>query len=473
MTSSTINLPQLLADLDALRIEALPLEEHSVARFDTHIREAYATQLATLMLIESTPSDNQARLFNQLLDALQLGSDASARLLQLAQQTNQQSLREFLKLVEEHRLEASFIVDGLVLCRLDAPLSETQSQVFSEYTQLMQVQESDLARYAHLAAQVLGLPSDYELPSNFDFNGYKLRVWKEFFYRELTQEMLDEGVDLDNGLWVIKKALTARSFNINDGSIRWDGKEAHLNVTYAFKLINCLVVNPVVEASSEVSIRLDDCKIKGQQPLEREVTAFTFGSGDIIINKSNISLINTRVISKERSDGRIVILDSEFYCCGHPSLDGGILQANGGFGSCKLKISNSSFLKCIAKNGAVAFSRVWDRESSIINCKFNLCFSGGFDSQSALDNPEEYIAKSTGFDMENLGRDDGWQYHLELKGNQFSLCNIKTDKIYGTVADNKLENSFLKIRNEDNFNRFKSGFAEEKNDFGRDLIINQ
>lgn len=472
MTSSTINLPQLLADLDALRIEALPLEEHSLARFDTHIREAYATQLATLMLIENIPSDNQARLFNQLLDALKLGSDASPRLLQLAQQTNQQSLREFLKLVEEHRLEASFIVDGLVLCRLDAPLSETQSQVFSEYTQLMQMQESDLARYAHLAAQVLGLPSDYELPTNFDFNGYKLRVWKDFFYRELTQEMLDEGVDLNHGLWVIKKALTANSFNLSDGWIRWEGEQAHLTVSGSFNLKNCCVENPFVETSGETSIVLDGCDIKGQQPLERQITAFTLGRGSIEINKCSISLKKMRAFSKNsfHSHEKLKIHNCKVYDCGHPDLDGGFLMVGGHRKI--LNIVNTSFSRCTAKKGAVFFSSA-GVEGVIKNNKFEFCFSDGFDDKKSLYNQDEYIEKSSGLYMSDLGADNASTYRLELKENRFSFCNIKTDEIYGAVADNKLENSFLKIRNEDNFNRVKSGFAEAKNDFGRDLIINQ
>lgn len=478
MTSCTVNLPQLLADLEALRIEALPLEEHSLASFDTHVREAYATQLATLMLIESNPSDNQARLFNQLLDALQLGSDASPRLLQLAQQTSQQSLREFLKLVEEHRLEASFIVDGLVLCRLDSPLTETQSQVFSEYTQLMQVQETDLARYAHLAAQVLGLPSDYELPTNFDFDGYKLKIWKEFFYRELTQKMLDDQLDLTHGLWLIKEPLTTWNFALVDGWLRWDSKEANLTVSGKLKLEKCMLHNPVVDTGSRADIVLNQCTIKGQLPIERRLTSFSLKAGSVTIKDCDFYLKNSRLISKSKSEGEVNVTNSRFYSCGHFELYGGVFL-NLDEEPVTIKFYNNIFDGCVAKQGSVIFSKKINAE--IVNCTFNDCDSKSF-CYDTITKSQVIDFCSTVF-SEELGR-PGYSYHLlpELKFNDNNLNKssiICLKNLSGNWKNNNIYESVLIFREPTSYSEesaksiksFKKSFSlSEKNSFKEFLL---
>lgn len=477
MTSCTVNLPQLLADLEALRIEALPLEEHSLAHFDTHAREAYATQLATLMLIESNPSDNQARLFNQLLDALQLGSDASPRLLQLAQQTSQQSLREFLKLVEEHRLEASFIVDGLVLCRLDSPLTETQSQVFSEYTQLMQVQETDLARYAHLAAQVLGLPSDYELPTNFDFDGYKLKIWKEFFYRELTQKMLDDQLDLTHGLWLIKEPLTTRNFALVDGWLRWDSQEANLTVSSKLKLEKCMLHNPVVDTKGHADIVLNHCIIKGQLPIERRLTSFSLKAGSVTIKDCEFYLKNSRLISKSKSksksEGEVIVTNSRFYSCGHFELYGGVffnLDAD----PVTIKFENNIFDGCVARQGSAIFSKAIIGE--IDNCIFNGCDSKYF-CYGTITKSQEIDFCSTVFVKDMGTHQSPWgisNSQLKLHQNNLNKSSIIClDKLSGVWKNNSIYGSVLIFRELSKSAGHSEELAKSIKDFKKSFLLSE
>ncbi|MBE0507803.1 MAG: hypothetical protein IBX50_14015 [Marinospirillum sp.] len=463
MTISNINLPQLLADLDALRIEALPLAEHGLANFDIHVRESYAAQLATLLLVENTPSENQSRLFCQLLDALNLGSDAYPRLLEQAQKTNQQSLREFLQLVEEHQLAASFIVDGLVLCRLDEALTETQSQVFSEYTQLMQVQETDLIHYVHLAAKVLGLPSDDVLPTTFDFTGYKLQIWKEFFYRELTQKMLDEGFDLDNGLWVVKTELTADTFILRDAVIRWDGELAKLNIKESLKLTNCIVTNPLVRAIGDASIELYQCEIKGWQPLEKKISSFVLEQGSITIENCNIQLKNSRVIYKSSTKSIVKITDTKFVSCGNSNLYGGVF-----FGHSSdpyfIQVHRCDFISCTAENGAVFC--LYYLIGEITGSLFENCFSKYFDAEKAIAKPDLYMDKSHAVLTHNAGNSNG---SIDFSDNTLTYSSVLSYSSRFRGSKNKINNSFFihyLYRELPNLNT-------EANDFERELIINR
>lgn len=477
MNTSQVNISQLLADLDALRIEALPLATHSLVRFDTHIREAYATQLATLLLVENTPSEAQSRLFSQLLQSLELGQEASPRLLQLAQQTNQESLREFVKLAQEHRLEASFIVDGLVLCRLAGPLNENLSQIFSEYVQLMQVQEADLALYAHLASRVLGLANDYELATNFNFEGYKVEVWQEFFYRELTQAMLDENADLNNGLWLIKRELIIKSnLAIEKSSLKWEGEKAKFTQTssgdYRLSFEGCLIENPIIDVCRETYLNFNGCKITGVYPLQNKITVFNVDDGGVGFNDCYIETKNARLIEKKSGYNLISIVNSKVVNCGHPDLSGGVILIADTSIS-RVSIEDSSFISCIAKQGAVICAKTI--YGLIEDSIFNNCFSQGFDIEKAKQNPINYL-NSGGAILTNAfgGSAFGNSAHkLFIVGNSFVYSNISFYSFYNTTwKGNKIKNSFVINPGSGNdFDSMKESFEIEGNDFGQDLIV--
>lgn len=472
MNTSQVNISQLLADLDALRIEALPLATHSLVRFDTHIREAYATQLATLLLVENTPSEAQSRLFSQLLLSLELGQEASPRLLQLAQQTNQESLREFVKLAQEHRLEASFIVDGLVLCRLAGPLNENLSQIFSEYVQLMQVQEADLALYAHLASRVLGLANDYELATNFNFEGYKVEVWQEFFYRELTQAMLDENADLNNGLWLIKRELIIKSnLAIEKSSLKWEGEKAKFTETssgdYNLSFDGCLIENPIIDVCRKTSLNFNGCKITGVYPLQNKITVFNVDDGSVGFNDCYIETKNARLIEMGNSSELISIVNSKVVNCGHPDLSGGVILVDRGI---RVNIEGSSFISCIAKQGAVICAQAI--YGLINNSSFNNCFSQGFDVEKTKQNPIDYLNSGGAISTRQFGDIDS-SYKLSVVGNSFVYSNISFNSFYNTTwKGNKIKNSFIMTSgSSNNFDGMKESFEIEGNDFGQDLVV--
>lgn len=477
MNPQDSNLSMHLADLKALRLEMLPLENHSLVNFDSHIRETYATQLATLMLINDLPSEDQTTLFCQLLESLQLDKEACPRILQQAQQTNKQSIREFLTLVAEHQFEASFIVDGFVLCRLDAPLTTTQSQVFSEYTQLMKVQEPDLKRYVHLASQILGLPSDYQLPSNYDFAGAKLSVWKAFFYRELTQAMLDQKMDLDYGLWTIKGPLVVKHpLIIRHASIHWhDDAITPMQIEEKTLLVSCYLYNPRVECSSDIS--LSDSDIQGDYPIAQRVTAFTLLSSysNFEISRSSVVLKNARVMKVKSNDCKVNVFNSTFEYCGHPDLSGGVFLSINPEGASFI-IKKSEFSDCIAKRGAIICANYL--YGDIKNSKFNRCFSKGFNVHNANKDPDGYKMSSSAitcnsFDFRLINNSFFYtSVYLEIARIR-SFVSIETDleKASRIYIKNKISNSFVLYSSQELSGLSdKNNFTIAANDFGCDLF---
>lgn len=392
LSKPSINLQQLLIDLDALRIERLPLQPHSLVNYDQYVREIYAIQLATLLLSNDQISESQTRLFSILLEAMQLGG-TSAKFLQQAQLTNQASLREFLNILEEHQLQSSFIVDGLVLCRLENPLTPELSQVFSEFATLMQVQQDDLEIYAHLATKVLGLHNHKELPANFDYAAYKIDVWDEFFYRTLTNELLKQ--PLSNGRWLINREVILENFqdnNIRNAKFKFVNKgriqlklTTSTNINYVFE--NCFFYNPEIVmtgygSSYRASLMLEQCKIKGDYSATNKITAFKLNNAHLNIHNSFVEVRNARLINSEKNDNEtsIRITESSFINCGNRELVGGILKTND---SVRLLIKNCHFENCVASYGGVFYGRYYNRYSNIKNSSFINCFSNNFNIELA------------------------------------------------------------------------------------------
>ena len=165
MPTETFDLQRLLREADALKPEFFPLRAHYAASCDQHTRETYATLLAALLLSDGTISAAESRLFGMLLTALELGH-IQVRLFEQAHTLSQNSLREFFRLVKTEELAQCFVLDALILCRLDGPLSEGQSKLLSELVEFLQLAEDDLPVLTFWASKVLGLPFEKELPEN-------------------------------------------------------------------------------------------------------------------------------------------------------------------------------------------------------------------------------------------------------------------------------------------------------------------
>ena len=162
MTTVPFNLQRLLREVDSLKAEQFPLPSHYVARFDEHTRESYATLLAAMLLAGGEVSANASRLFTLLLTSLGLGS-IQAWLFEQANQLDQNQLKQFLRIAETEKLGPCFVLDALILSRLDTPISDAQSLLLSELVALLQVPEKELPVLSYFASKVLGLPFEHEL----------------------------------------------------------------------------------------------------------------------------------------------------------------------------------------------------------------------------------------------------------------------------------------------------------------------
>lgn len=155
-------LVRLFRDLDGVTLESSPLLQHAAVQADEHLRKAYATHLAQLLWGVDRVSIRQIRLFRVLLGNLGLDDSetGATELLDQAAKLNRDDLQLFLKQLQDERWANSFLVDALVLARLERPLDAAQAKVFSDLAVLLQIPEVQIKQTISAVASILGLHTE-------------------------------------------------------------------------------------------------------------------------------------------------------------------------------------------------------------------------------------------------------------------------------------------------------------------------
>ena len=197
MNSHHFDLPRLLRDTDALKVEMFPLPPHFAIACDEYTRLCHASAVAATLLADQPISEMAGRLFDMLLTSLGLAERRNT-VWQMAADLNRDSLREFLQAVQQHQLASSFMLDVLVLCRLDGPLSQPQLTLLSELAELLQLPEDDLLVLTFWASKVLGLPFDTALPESclvsvVNTSAGTNRGWNDFGEFVVKQQLAEPG----------------------------------------------------------------------------------------------------------------------------------------------------------------------------------------------------------------------------------------------------------------------------------------
>jgi hypothetical protein len=422
-TTLKLETPKLLQDLDALRLERLPLPLHFANCGDEHSRETYATLLAALLLANGAVSDNQSRLFKLLLSSLQLGQ-IQARLFEQAQALNQDKLREFFRVIDSHQLAASFFLDALVLCRLDQPLVEAQHQILSELVDLLYLAEQDLPILANLAALVLGLACDADFASDFDFRlatergallPYKTDVihpldyrrycvWGEFLYPTLSVEQLKKGVPA--GRWLVTEPLQiSNGWTLNNVTLCFT-ETGSLQTTGSgvVKISGCHFEKPLMQFEGDLSCSITESTIRGIYSKQEPVTALSFQTvTKVHLSQVAISTRHARAILSK--DTMLAIDDCQFTECGNEKINGGAIASQYTLPRenkvSPLLINGSQFSHCIARIGGAIRVDELGKANMITNTAFMHCTAVAYQDEKYPDfgGGAIFTDSSTGFEF--------------------------------------------------------------------------
>ncbi|WP_423709291.1 hypothetical protein [Undibacterium sp. WLX3042] len=163
MSGSTLNTKHLIRELDALKPDMFPLHPHALSKADLYIKEMYARMLAAVLLVDGKVSETEHRLFGMLLRSLDL-LQSQATFIEQAVALDSAQLRAFMRVIKETKAESCFVVDALVLCRVEGQLSNLQTQLLTEFLDFFQLPEHEVAALLFWVAKILNLPVEIDIP---------------------------------------------------------------------------------------------------------------------------------------------------------------------------------------------------------------------------------------------------------------------------------------------------------------------
>lgn len=170
---------KILRHLDEIKPSWLPLGDHFIKVEDEHTRLNYARFLATLLLVNGNPSERQSRLFNLLLDSMDMNGQLPA-VLESATKFDQKSLDASLDLIAQSNLENCLLVDSMVLSRIDNQLSSEQIQILSEISEFLDISELRISVLTRCAADILGIQNAFI--EDFSYCYEDITHWKNKIY---------------------------------------------------------------------------------------------------------------------------------------------------------------------------------------------------------------------------------------------------------------------------------------------------
>lgn len=337
---------KLLNEIDQLKPERYPLPAHFAMKADSHAREIYAVFLAGVLLSGAHISDNQSRLFQMLLTSLSL-ENSQASLYERAKEIDQDLLREFFRITDEHDLAQSFIVDAAVLCRIEHELMEPQVILFSEIADSLKLSMHQMGELMALVAIILGFPSDKEFKIDYDYSRFS--VWDEFTYKTLTAEKLQNG--FISGRWSLDHKIEINSPLVIDCVTLRFIKDGEINARCSgdFIIKNVELINPVMTFSGALKLYFSKSIVTGKYAKEEKKTAINIHSvSEVLIRDVDFSTINSRSILVNNTKASID--NCKFDECGNELLIGGAIAAKG----CEknpISIKETRFINCESRLG--------------------------------------------------------------------------------------------------------------------------
>lgn len=215
--------------IDKIKTEIFPLHDHYASDLDQHSRELYATMLASVVLNKGQISEVETRLFSMLLDSLDLEAN-TAKYLNLAQQINLEKTREFFNdVLDNEEMQTAFLMDALILSRIDQPLNNTQMELMAELFDSFELTEDLLHSLMYYVKVIIGLEQETDTCIFYSKINKKIPLktsWYEFCLN-IFQQQYNDGAWFDERTGLM---WSRKCFNRGEEMYWRDAKEACTNL---------------------------------------------------------------------------------------------------------------------------------------------------------------------------------------------------------------------------------------------------
>lgn len=384
---------------------------------------SYAVLQSAFVLFNGSLSENQERLYKFYLPALSTELKL-AEIISQAQDINDDTLKEYIKLLEDKGLLFLYLLDVLVFSRLDNSVSNDFKEVLNSFCHSLSIKIDDINQVVYLSDCILGIEPD-EKPelTNVFFNLIKNPIWIEFFAKTITQSNIQ---DIKGGIWCIDEAI-----ELLEGDILWEnsviifegaGHIEHFNGTFTSEQTS--IISPVITVN-DVTVDMDTVEIKGEYDSDEKITAFDINaSKNITVKNSKVNTVNARAFSfcQHSVSGRFE--NTDFTDCGNESLLGGAVKFVE-----KVYFNNCNFNDCKAQVGGALFFRA-SHQDNIVDCVFKNCTSTS-EWDEGVNAGVMYFERSYSSDISSI-------VNCNIQGD------ISTFELYSSSGDKQeVKNSYL------------------------------
>ncbi|AXF59974.1 hypothetical protein DVA43_10650 [Leclercia sp. W6] len=183
---SEINALAILQQLDKLRLKENPYSAHTLADENENSRRHYCALLFMVMLSHSPISEYQQRMLQLWLPAIGM-EGRQAELCQMATRFGEEGLDEALNAVRESAGQICLLLDCLVFCRVNGPLTSSQTALLEALAAMLGISQEEMENVVYIACLILGLPVGEKKASELLLGIREMSVWREFLmsYNEL------------------------------------------------------------------------------------------------------------------------------------------------------------------------------------------------------------------------------------------------------------------------------------------------
>lgn len=239
---------------------SLEPNSHFASNLDDHSRETYLRVLITIVCQgQLTLTNTQSGLLLQLLQSLGM-KDIRGSLLAQARATTKEDLKEYHRIISEHKLETNLFFDALMLSRSGGPLNTAKEQTLATLGEILELDEETTNGMPILAGYVLGLHSRSEYTDPEIIN---LKAWHALFFHVMDKSDISDGEI--SGYYRLVKNTSCRKRKIEEIKIsnaliffdgfRIDYPEANIAKT---TINNSSLIGPDLHRSSNLEITRSD-----------------------------------------------------------------------------------------------------------------------------------------------------------------------------------------------------------------------
>lgn len=365
-----MNLSQLIETIQTEKIKLQPLATHVLQQHDKHTQDSYGTLLAAVLQNPPQVKSGAASLFDMLLTACGMPS-RQAQLFERAKNLQPTELAEIIRIISEGQLAEVFLLDCLILMRIDSEINEEDVRLLAELSELFKLEDAQLAALISVAEHILGLSTLQAFPE--ELNLYNVGHWHEFIYQKISKSDLMVGIS--GGMWfVCDELLMEEGWSISNAELLFS--QIGLIETHAHNvkvdITDSKLINPRLVFSASVSIGITGSHLVGEYFIDSKLTACIF-DGVTSINISQTIFETYQARSILAFDSPLKVQSCTFKNCGNLHMVGGAfaIQTRN-----ENTFNSSKFINCTSKlGGALALKRNDSGNVTISKCIFDHCTS--------------------------------------------------------------------------------------------------